>query len=75
MIVLLKIYAADKIFGKIGLKAIGDTFFFNMWPVVRGGTGEPNLLVGGDIQQKRKVQTFSLPGRPPPLIRSLSVTS
>ena len=41
MIVLPKIYAAGKIFGKIfgkiSLKAIRDTFFPNMWSVIRGG--------------------------------------
>ena len=70
MIVLLKIYARSKIFGKICLKAIRDTFFSNMWSVIRGGKG-----TGGDIQQTEKVQAFSLTEGPPPLILSLSVTS
>ena len=32
-------HATDKIFGKICLKAIRDTFFPNMWPEITGGTG------------------------------------
>ena len=40
MIVLLKIYAAGKIFGKIYLKAIRNTFFSNMWCVISGGKGD-----------------------------------
>ena len=36
MILLLKIYAPVKIFGKICLKAIRDTFFSNILPVIRG---------------------------------------
>ena len=40
MIVLLKIYTASKMFGKICQKAIGDTFFSNMWSVIRGGKGD-----------------------------------
>ena len=74
MIVLLKIYAAGKIFGKNGLKAIRDTFFSNTWSVFRGGTGGPNFLVD-DIQQNWKVQTFSLAGRAPPPIPSLNMRS
>ena len=37
MIVLLQIYAAGNIFGKICLKAIRDIFFSNMWSVIREG--------------------------------------
>ena len=70
MIVLLKIYAAVKIFGKICLKVIRDTFFFNMLSVIRRGKED-----WGDIQQMGKVQTFSLAGGPPPPIPSLSMTS
>ena len=40
MIVLLKTYTASKTFGKICLKAIRDTFFSNMWSVIRGGKGD-----------------------------------
>ena len=59
---LLKIYTADKIFGKICLKAIRATFFFNiyMWSVIRERKGN-----WGHIQQKGKVQTFSISGAPP----------
>ena len=38
-IVLLKIEAAGKIFGKICLKAIRNTFFSNMWSVISRGKG------------------------------------
>ena len=40
MVVLLKIYVAGKIFGKISLKAIRDTFFSNMWSVIGGGKAD-----------------------------------
>ena len=64
MILLLKIYAAAKIFGKICLKGIRSTFFSNMWSVIKGGTRGNLLFSGGDIQQKRKVHTFGLQGDP-----------
>ena len=70
MIVLLKIYTTGRIFVKICLKAIRDTFFSNMWSVIKGGRGTEV-----DIQQKGKVQIFSLAGGRPPPISSLSVTS
>ena len=59
MIVLLKINASGKIF----LKAIRDTFFSNMQSVFRD-RGTP-FFSGDDIQQKMKVQTSWLAGRPP----------
>ena len=40
MILLLKIYTAGKMFGKICLKAIGDTFFSNICSVIRGGKAD-----------------------------------
>ena len=40
MIVLLKIYAAGKIFRKICLNAIRDIFLSDMWCVIRGGKGD-----------------------------------
>ena len=40
MIVLLKIYAAGKTFGKICLNAITDTFLSDMWCVIRGAKGD-----------------------------------
>ena len=64
MIVLLKICATEKVFGKICLKIIKDTFFPNMCSVISRGTGGPKVLVGGDIQQKGKLQTYELAGRP-----------
>ena len=36
MIVLLKIYTAGKIFGKMCLQAITNAFFSNIWSVIRG---------------------------------------
>ena len=36
MIVLLKIYVAGKVFGKIYLKAIRNTFSSSMWSVISG---------------------------------------
>ena len=61
MIVLLKIYVAGKIFGKICLKAIRDTFFSNMWSVVGGGKGD--------------WEWYPAKGGPSSPILSLSVTS
>ena len=58
-------HAAVKSYGKICLKAIGDTFFLicGLW----SGEGQGTYFLGGDnIQQKGKVQTFGLAGRPPP---------
>ena len=40
MIMSLKIYAADKVFGKICLKAIRATLFSNIWSVIMGGKGD-----------------------------------
>ena len=68
MIMLLKINVADKILGKICLKAIGATFF----PICGPLSGEERGT-GGGIQQKGKVQTFSLSGGHPPPVPSLSV--
>ena len=77
MIVLLEIYAIDKIFGKIYLKTIRGIFFSNMWSTISGGTGGLKILVRGDVQQNGKVQAYGLAGRPPaPLpIPCLSGTS
>ena len=75
MIVLLKICTTDKIFGKISLKTIRDTFFSNMWSAISGGTGGLKVLVGGDIQQKGKLQTCGLAGRPPTRFPPLCGTS
>ena len=63
MTVLLKIHASDKIFDKICLKAIRDTFFSNMslWSGDRGN----QFFSAGDIRQKEKVQAFWHAGRPP----------
>ena len=35
-----------------------------MCSVISRGTGGPKVLVGGDIQQKGKLQTYGLVGRP-----------
>ena len=67
MIVLLKIYATDKIFGKIYLKTLRDIFFSNTWSTISGGTGRLKILVRGDIQQNGKVETYGLAGRLPHL--------
>ena len=61
MIVYLKMHAAVKSYGKICLKAIGDTFSLicGLW----SGEGQGTHFLGGDnIQQKGKVQTFGLVG-------------
>ena len=58
-------YAAGKSLGKSCLKAIRDTFFCNMWSVIRRGPERLIFLVG-DIKQEKKVQTFGFAGRPPP---------
>ena len=62
-------HATDKMFDKICLKAIKDTFVSNMWSVTRGwgrGGGVLSFLLRGNIQQKRKFQTFGLAERPSP---------
>ena len=40
MIMLLKIYPADKIFGKVCPKVVRATLFSNMWSVIKGGKGD-----------------------------------
>ena len=65
IIVLLKVYSTDKIFGKICLKTIRDIFFPNMCSAISGRTGGLKVFVGDDIQQKGKLQTCGLAGRPP----------
>ena len=63
MIVLPEIYVAGKIFGKICLKAIRDTFF----PICGLQSGKARGT-GGDIQQTEKVQTLVLQGDPLPQV-------
>ena len=58
MIVLLKIYTAGKMFGKICLKAIGDTFFSNICSVIRGGKAD----WGWHATQGGKFKLFVLQG-------------
>ena len=70
MIVLLKIYAAGKIFGKIFLRAVRDIFFSNIWSVIRGGIGGLNFFVISNIREKFKL--LGLQGDPS--IPSLSGT-
>ena len=67
---LLKIYAADEIFGKICLRAIRATFFSNMRSLIRGGKGD-----WGWYPTEGKVQTFSLSGGFPPTVPFLIVIS
>ena len=74
----MKICSTDKIFGKTCLKIFRNTFFSNMWFGISRGTGGLKVLVGGDIQQKGKLQTYGLAGRapkPPAPIPSTSGTS
>ena len=62
MIALLKIYAASKIFDKIFLKAIIDTFFSNMWSEIRRGTAGLNFLVGVISNRREKFKLLGLQG-------------
>ena len=64
MIVFLKIHASGKIFDKICLKTIIDAFSSNMWSVI-WEQGDSIFWWRWHIQQKGKVQTFWLAGRPP----------
>ena len=61
----MQIHCAKKIFGKIYLKAIRDTFFFQRCD--QRSDGGIRFFGEGDIQQKKKVQTFRVAGRPPSL--------
>ena len=77
MTVLQKIYATGKVFGKICLKTIRDTFFFSicgLQSVERHG--DSKFWSGDDIQQKGKVQTYGFAGIPPspPPVPSISGT-
>ena len=42
------------------------TVLLYMWSNISGGTGGLKVLMGGDIQQKGKLQTYGLAGRLPP---------
>ena len=66
MIVLLKIYAAGKVFGKICLKTVIDIIFFQYVVCDQGKDRETKFFGVGDIQQKGKFQVFVLAGRPSP---------
>ena len=62
-------HASGKTFDKICLKAVRDTFFSNIWSVIRGQSH--SIFGGSDIQQLEKVQTFWLaegPHKLPPLV-------
>ena len=63
MIVSLKMLASEKIFDKIFWKLL-EISFFPIWGLWSGDRGT-QFFGGGDIQQKGKVQTFWLAGRPP----------
>ena len=75
MIVLLKIYATDKIFGKSCLKTFRDTVFFQFVVYNPRRDRGTQSFGGGDIQQKGKVQTHGFSGISSTLILSLSWTS
>ena len=64
MIVLLKMHVPGKMFDRICLKAVRDTFFFPIYGVWSGDRGT-QFFGGGDIQHKGKTQTFWLVGEPP----------
>ena len=57
-------HASGKMFDRICLKDVGDTFFFQYMECDQG-TGGLIFFGWGDIQQKGKVQNFWLAGRPP----------
>ena len=57
-------YAAGKIFGKIYLKAIRDTLFYQYVVCDQDRDKETRFFGGGDIQQKEKIQTFGSSGSP-----------
>ena len=61
MIVWLKVHTTGNIFGKIWLKAIRDTFFSNMWFVIRRWTGILNFR--GWYPAEGGNWNFSLVGR------------
>ena len=65
MIVLLKMGASRKIFDKIYLEAIRDTFFFQ-YVVCDQGTGSFNFLVGVISNNRRKFKLFGLQEHHPP---------
>ena len=54
-------HAASKVFAKVCLQVIRDTFFANMWSVTRGGVSGLSFLV----QQNGKVPSFGPEWRPP----------
>ena len=64
--------AAVKIVGKNCLKAISDTFFPNMWSVIRRGTGRFDFSVGAISNISGKLKFLGLEGNQPVL--SLSGT-
>ena len=65
-------HAASKVFAKVCLQVMRDTFFANMWSVIRRGVSGISFLV----QQNGKVPSFGLEWRPPkctPLVRHLDL--
>ena len=72
MIELLKIYHAGKIFGKICLKAIRDTFLSNMWSKIKGGIRALNFLVEVISSRRENFKLLALQEDPssqlPPLV-------
>ena len=37
-----------------------------MWSAINGGPGGLKVFMRGEIEQKEKLQTYGLAGRPPP---------
>ena len=65
-------HAARKVFDKVCLQVIRDTFFANRWSVIAGGVSGLSFLV----QQNGKVPSFGLEWRPPkctPLVGHLDL--
>ena len=75
MIMLLKIYVADKHFGEIDLKTIRDIFSSNIWSVIGTGTGGLSFLGEVISSRKEKFKLLVLHGDLYPTILSLSVIS
>ena len=75
MIVLLKICATEKVFGKICLKVIRDTFFSNMWSAISGATGDSKFWWRVISNRRGSFKLMDLQGDPPHTIPSRSGTS
>ena len=58
-------HATGKMLGKNCLKTIRDTFFLNMWSVLRRRTGELDSLVGAISNRRGKLKPLGMQGDPP----------